>query len=263
METFTTIDNDILYITDQPVPARAARRISRVLTWIGASLAAALVVGVSFTAIERAVRESRKTKCADQIRLLGGALQEYEASHGQFPAPAFTRGDGTKLLSWRVAILPQLGCKALYERFHLDESWDSPHNRSLIQEMPAVFGCPAGPWRQAGETSYVVVVGPETDAYSVNTPFEPTRGADIRHITDGTSGTILVLETDKQIPWTKPDDVQWTKGAPLPHLASPHAGGSHAVFVDGATRFLKSTIEPRTFEAILTINGGEVLSGSG
>ena len=68
-------------------------------------------------------------------------------------------------------------------------------------------------------TPYLVVVGPETDAYSVNTPFEPTRGADIRHITDGTSGTILVLETDTPVPWTKPDDSALDQ-----RLASPARG---------------------------------------
>jgi hypothetical protein len=166
-------------------------------------------------------------------------------------------------LSWRVAILPQLGHQALYERFHLDEPWDSPHNRSLLAEMPQVFACPGGPSRRSGKTSYLVVVGPETDTYSINTPFEPTRGADIRHITDGLSNTILVLETDVAVPWTKPDDLRWTKGEPLPRVASAHAGGSHVVFADTAIRFIKSTIEPRILEAILTINGGEVLSGSG
>ena len=162
-----------------------------------------------------------------------------------------------------MAILPQLGYDALYERFHLDEPWDSPHNRPLLALMPPEFACPGGPARRTGKTSYLVVVGPETDAYSINTPFEPTRGADIRHITDGPSGTILVLETDAPVPWTKPDDLHWTKGEPLPRVASPHAGGSHAVFADGASRFIIATIEPNTLQAILTINGGEVVSGRG
>ena len=126
--------------------------------------------------------------------------------------------------------------------------------------MPAVFACPGGLGRRAGQTRYLVVVGPETDAYSINTPFEPTRGADIRHITDGTSSTILVLEADVPVPWTKPDDLRWTKGEPLPRLKSSHTGGSHALFADGSTRFLKATIDPRTFASILTMNGNEVLS---
>ena len=158
-------------------------------------------------------------------------------------------------------ILPQLGYASLFERFRLDEPWDSPHNISLLDQMPREFACPGGAARRSGQTGYVVVVGPATDQFSVNTPFEPTQGADIRHITDGSSQTVLILETNHLIPWTKPDDLTWAPGEPPPVLASPHAGGAHVVFADVAVRFLKKTIDPRTFAAILTINGSEVISG--
>jgi hypothetical protein len=230
---------------------------------MGVAGAVVLVGWVTAEAISHGVRESHLSKCASQLRQLGLALSEYQESHGQFPAPALAGRDGRKLLSWRVAILPQLGHRALYDRFHLDEPWDSPHNRSLLVEMPRVFACPGGAGHRSGKTPYLVVVGPETDAYSINTPFEPTRGADIRHITDGVSNTILVFETDIAVQWTKPDDLRWTKGEPLPRVASAHAGGSHVVFADSTAKFIKATIEPRILEAILTINGGEVLSGSG
>jgi len=106
-----------------------------------------------------------------------------------------------------------------------------------------------------------VVVGPTTEFGSINTAFELTRGVDLREITDGTSQTVLVFETDVLVPWTKPDDLRWARGGPLPHLASPHAGGAHALFADGSTRFIKHTIRPDVLQGILTINGGEVLSG--
>ncbi len=63
-------------------------------------------------------------------------------------------------------------------------------------------------------------------------------------MTDGTSNTVLVLETDTLVPWTKPDDLRWERDGPLPRLASPHAGGANVVFADGSTRFLKSSIRP-------------------
>jgi prepilin-type processing-associated H-X9-DG protein len=188
---------------------------------------------------------------------------KYQEAHGHFPAPALARRDGTPLLSWRVALLPHLGYRALYDRFHLDEPWDSPHNRSLLAEMPAEFACPGGPGRRAGLTGYLVVVGPQTDPTSVNTPFEPTRGVDIREITDGLSNTVLVIETNSLVPWTRPDDLRWSPGGPLPRLASPHDGGAHVVFADGAVRFLQPTIGPTILLAILNINGSEVISGRG
>ena len=43
-------------------------------------------------------------------------------------------------LSWRVHLLPSLGLKALHSEFHLDEPWDSEHNKTLISRMPTIFG---------------------------------------------------------------------------------------------------------------------------
>jgi prepilin-type processing-associated H-X9-DG protein len=255
----TTCD-DVLYIPDEPAPKRRAPGRWRAVFWvfatgIGASLAWAVCLG-----IDHAVRESWRSRCNVTLHRVGAAMSEYQEAHGHFPAPAIVGQDGTRLLSWRVAILPHLGYQSLYNRFHLDEPWDSPHNRTLLAEMPPEFACAAGPRRRAGKTGYLVIVGPETDAYSINTPFEATRGADIRHITDGTSNTILVLETDLLVPWTKPDDLQWSKDEPLPRIVSPHSGGAHALFADGGSRFLKSTIAPNTLVALLTINGNEILS---
>ena len=84
------------------------------------------------------------------------------------------------------------------------------------------------------------------------------RGADLRHFTDGTSNTILVLETDTFVPWTKPDDLQWAKESPLPRIQSPHPGGCTVLFADAVVRFLKPTISPQILIALFTMNGGEV-----
>ena len=263
MSTLTTPCEEIFYIPDAPVPERAARSRWRAVAWVAVTCVAAPLAWAAWSGITHAVRASWRSQCADNLRSLGLALLQYQEAHGQFPAPALVGRDGAKLLSWRVAILPQMGYQSLYDRFHLDEPWDSPHNRSLLAEMPRQFACPGGSGQRAGKTGYLVIVGPETDAYSINTPFEPTRGADIRHITDGTSQTILVFETDVMVPWTKPDDLQWVKGGPLPRVASPHAGGTNVVLADGATRFISATIDPNTLMAILTINGGEVVAGRG
>ncbi len=113
----------------------------------------------------------------------------------------------------------------------------------------------------AGGPGYLVVVGPKSEEGSAQTAFEPTRGADFSEFHDGTSNTVLVIETDPSVPWTKPVDLRWTPGGPLPRLASPHDGGAFVVFTDSATRFLKSSLDTTTLLALLTRNGGEVLGG--
>jgi hypothetical protein len=261
MNARTSIGQDDLFPRPEPVLNREDGRRWRVVRRIGGAGVAGLVALVVAMGIVRAVRESHRKQCADHLKRLGLALVEYQEVHGHFPAPALARSDGTPLLSWRVALLPHLGYRSLYERFHRDESWDSPHNRALLAEMPIEFACPGGPERRAGRTGYQVVVGPKTEPSSLNTASEPTRGVDPREITDGTSNTVLVFETDALVPWTKPDDLHWARGGPLPRLSSPHPGGTHAIFADMATRFLKSTIGPEILLALLTINGGELTGG--
>jgi prepilin-type processing-associated H-X9-DG protein len=261
MDTLTSLSEEILYISDEPAPKRRAWGRWRVAGWVGAVAVTVLVMLPLVTVVVIAVRESWREQCAIQLKRIGVAFHEYHEAHEHFPAPSLASRDGRPLLSWRVALLPHLGYKSLYERFHLDEPWDSPHNRALLAEMPPEFACPAGPGRRAGQTGYLVIVGPITEPGNINTPFEPTRGAEVREFTDGTSNTVLVFETDALVPWTKPDDLRWERDGPLPRLASPHAGGTHVVFADGSTRFLKRTITPNILLAFLTMNGNEVLGG--
>jgi prepilin-type processing-associated H-X9-DG protein len=252
---------EVLYIGEEPAVNRARTNRWRLTAWValaGVVGAATLVLAVG---IRHWHRESQRQQCFEHLKCLGRAMDVYNQKLGHFPAPAIFDGDGKPLLSWRVALLPHPGYQSLYERFRLDEPWDSSHNRALLHQMPAEFACPGGPGRRAGRTTYMVIVGPENDAYSVNTAFEPTRGADIRHFTDGISNTILVLESDSSVPWTKPDDLSWVKGGPLPGLTSPHAGGTHALFADGATKFLMQTVRPDVLLGIITMNGGEVIGG--
>jgi hypothetical protein len=262
MDTPTTRDEGILVIAEESSSGRATARwwrAVRALCLGGATALACLIV--IFGIIGPTVRESRRKQCDEYLDQIGRALHEYHRVQGHLPAPALADRQGKPLLSWRVAILPQLAYPSLHARFHLDEPWDSPHNRALLREMPKEFACPGGPGPRAGQTGYLVVVGPKSEAGSVNTPFEPARGAGFHEFSDGTSHTVLVLETDTRVPWTRPQDLHWAPGGPLPPLASPHDGGAHVLVADGATRFLQSSIAAPTLLALLTRNGAEVLSG--
>jgi prepilin-type processing-associated H-X9-DG protein len=260
-ESLPSVDEDILVIPAESPPSRATGLWWRVVQVLGLGGALAVMTLLVIPGMIAAARASHRAQCVTNLKQMGLAMHAYHELYGQFPAPALADRDGKALLSWRVAILPQLGYRSLYERFHLDEPWDSHHNRALLREMPKEFSCPGGPARRSGRTGYLVVVGPKTEVGSVNTPFEPARAADISEIFDGTSNTALVFETDTPVPWTKPEDLAWTPGGPLPRLASPHDGGASVLFADGSVRFLKATTAPTTLLSILTKNGGEVLSG--
>ena len=65
-------------------------------------------------------------RSADNMTQINTAIMTYVKTKGRYPPPAI--GNGGPMLSWRVAILPLLGHKALYDQFNLDEPW----NLSLI-----------------------------------------------------------------------------------------------------------------------------------
>src|SRR5262245_66453972 len=43
---------------------------------------------------------------------------------------------GKQTLSWRVHLLPYIEQQSLYQQFHLDEPWDSPHNQMVLNSYP-------------------------------------------------------------------------------------------------------------------------------
>ena len=80
------------------------------------------------------------------LKRIGLAMVNYQSAEGHYPPAAITSKDGKPLLSWRVAILPYLEdfdghtLGDLHKAFHLDEPWDSPHNKALLgQDAGSVF----------------------------------------------------------------------------------------------------------------------------
>ena len=83
--------------------------------------------------------DANSSQCIGTLLKIGLALHEHHDTLSSCPKAAISDKDGRPGLSWRVAILPYLGQKSLYEKFKLDEPWDSPHNKPLLAEMPEVF----------------------------------------------------------------------------------------------------------------------------
>jgi len=189
------------------------------------------------------------------MKRIGIALTEYAAAHDQrFPTidgsgepeekPRQNSGFGvnnssnstaTKApngLSWRVLILPQLGFQELYSQFHLDEAWDSPHNRELVAKMPPVYG-----HDPRGNTRLQLITGP-------GTPFQPGVGPLTTEFTDGLSTTLTVVEAglDQANPWTKPGGVTFAPDSPAACLGDI---GDHfrALTADGTLHSIPANTE--------------------
>ena len=74
--------------------------------------------------------------CTNNLKQIALAMHNYAADNNTFPPAATFDTDGKPLLSWRMLILPYLDEDSLYRQFHLDEPWDSPHNKPLIAQIP-------------------------------------------------------------------------------------------------------------------------------
>ena len=223
-----------------------------------------VAMGLASSILEPVQESAIRSVCVNNEKQIVLALHNYNSSHKNLFPPAYsTSPDGKPLLSWRVLILPYLEQGSLYKEFHLDEPWDSPHNRALIARMPEVYRCPmeSADAAREGKTRYVAPRGPNTFL----------RGAEpisIKEITDGTSNTIAFIDggDDRAVTWTKPDDWDVSPAAtdPFRGIFEAHRSrrrhGTTVAMADGSVRFFTDRIKPETLRALLTIAGGEVIS---
>jgi hypothetical protein len=209
-----------------------------------------VMVALLLPAVQAAREAARRNQAMNQLKQIGVAMLNYADVKKHFPARAILDKDGKPLLSWRVAILPYLEEKALYEQFHLDEPWDSEHHRKLAERMPAAYA--NANHASTDSTVYLALDGPEA-------VFGSVEGKRFRDIIDGTSGTILVVEadSDRAVIWTKPDDLKYEARQPLAGLGHLRTGGFMALFADAHVSFISNGIDPTVLQALVSFAGRE------
>jgi prepilin-type processing-associated H-X9-DG protein len=208
-------------------------------------------------AVQAQQSASRRVQSVNNMKQIGLALHNYASVHGHFPPPIVLGPDGKTPHSWRVEILPYLEQKPLYDAYRMDEPWDGPNNRKLIELMPATFVSPAS--RSKNATSYFVLTGKHT-------LFNGTKGTEVTQITDGMSLTIAAVEASRDIPWTKPEDIPFDPPGNIadpavivPQLGGFSPGGFNVLFADGSVRFISNMIDPIVLKSLFTRDGGEVI----
>ena len=174
-----------------------------------------------------------------KLRELSGAIEKFNQDKKQFPLREILGEDGESLLSWRVRILPYLGYETLYNKFHLNERWDSPHNIQLLAEMPSILrNSPEG--MKTGHTTFVAPYGGSTTDRQTIWDIVP---GDLREIPEEQTESILLVEVNQEaaVPWTSPEDFNIESFDLRTFLRSPPAGNG-VVFVDGQTEYLSNAI---------------------
>ncbi len=246
------IDRVAAHLTQTLQPTQSGNRLVYELSDFQNMGVIGTLTGLLLPAVQSARQAARRVDSMNNLKLIGLAFHNFADAYDTLPATAGLDNDGQPMLSWRVALLPFLDEMELYNQFHLDEPWDSEHNLTLLEKMPDVFRH-AGRATQPGYTVYQAPVGEET----LLRLKEPTK---FRDITDGTSNTILAVETtaERAVPWTAPKDYELD-------MEDPHAGlfdgpTGNFLFGDGSVQALSAAVDLQILRALFTRAGGEVVN---
>jgi hypothetical protein len=193
----------------------------------------------------------RRVMHENNLKQLALAMHLYQDTYGRLPPAVICDRTGKPLYSWRVALLPFLEQDRLYKQFKLDEPWDSPNNKPLLQQMPKVFATP-----NAGgtKTCYQVFVGPGTPWAG-----DGRQGPSLAQFPDGTSNTLLIAEARNPVEWTKPDDIRPGADPRLQLGKQVDADSFYAAMADGTVRRVPLTVSAETLRNAINPADGNPL----
>jgi beta-lactamase regulating signal transducer with metallopeptidase domain len=214
-----------------------------------------LVAGLLLPAIANARGAAQRAQSTNNLKQIALALHNYHDVHKALPAAVMLGPDGKTKHSWRVAILPYIEQESIYRQYRFDEPWDSENNKRLLSHIPPVFVHPSMQ-RKTTNSSYYLLTG----VGGIFQEEAAQKGAGFAAIRDGTSNTILAVEANRDIPWTKPEDIPFDVDGQLPKLGGFAPEGFSAAFGDGSVRFISAGIDAKIFKALFTAGGGEVVS---
>jgi len=211
-----------------------------------------VLVGLLLPAVQAARQAAQRMSSSNNLKQIMLAMHNYHAAYNRLPPAAIMDDAGKPLLSWRVAILPFIEEQELYQKFHLDEPWDSEHNLPLSKELPVVYATP-GLSLEPGLTIMQAAVGDDIG-------MRPDKKTAFRDFLDGLSNTILIFEVnpDAAVVWSKPEDIEIDLEDPLANLGKAKQGGFHVGMGDGAVKFVSASVNPELFKKLLTRAGNEV-----
>lgn len=196
-----------------------------------------------------ATKEQREAS-QENLKHIALGTHNYHDAFNALPLNIRDKKDKS-LLSWRVQLLPYMDEEALYKQFHLDEAWDSEHNKKLIAKIPKVYQPVRGRFT-AGETFYQMFAG-EKGLLRLGKPKWT-----LVNIVDGTSNTFMVAEAGSPVIWTKPDDIAYD-GATVPKLGGMFDGEFHVALCDGSVRSIMKNGDPMTLHRAIQPDDGDTV----
>jgi prepilin-type processing-associated H-X9-DG protein len=259
-----------------------SQRSPRLAKWTGYLCVIAFVgvlIGLLLPVIQTGGgRYSRQLQCASNIRQMGLGIAQYVNAHGQFPPGTIPNPDLPldRRLGWGITLLPYID-QVSYFADHgttLEAAERLASDDPVFADLkPGIAHCPSSMTR----ANFVAIAGLGLDAPSLPTK-DPRAGifGDDRRVTpadikDGTSTTMMLAESAIiPGPWFAGGraNVQGLNPLSQPYIGPDrqfgglHKGGANVLMADGSVRFVKESVDPKVFEALSTIAGGEKVSAT-
>jgi len=217
---------------------------------LGTALVAFALLAFTGTSTARAQDEAAKRQAAKDMKELALAMINMHDTYDQFSPIQPMIKDGKPLFSWRVRILPFIEEDRLFSQLNRKEPWDSEHNKKLLDKMPKIFATVTGKTKEKNTTHYQMITGG-------GALLDGVKKVSMKDITDGPANTIMIVEAEEAVPWTKLDDLVYDPKKPLPKFGGVFKDGFHAAFADGSVRFIKKDTDEKLIRALITKAGGE------
>lgn len=240
-------------------------------------VAVPVLVALLLPAVQQARIAARRTQSKNNMRQLGLAMHNYHDVWSHFPIGTQQDTDlkPDKRLSFLYAVLPYLEEAPLYDALRDNEkkAWDDEEIRELTSTTLSYLLNPEMAANSEGETHYVGMAGIGEDAPELKLPHERAgifgydRKTSFRDITDGSSNTIMMTETNEtKIPWaaggktlkslTQEPYINGPDG-----IGGPYPGGCHVLMADGSVRFISENIDAETMRRLSAMADGKVIRG--
>lgn len=205
-------------------------------------------------------------RCQENLRWQARSILQHDTSTRRLPGPYLTSRSIKPLLSWRVRLLQYMDQNDLYEKFDLQQAWDSPANLPHSSQIIDSFYCIEDYSAPLSSTAhYLAVVGDHA-------VWRPNVRGSLGAIKDELSQTILLIEKrNSAIQWAEPGDLSFDEAADL--LSSPLQAdeghrvdngffykpflGRNVAFANCSVMLLPAPLDRELAEALLTADGGE------
>ncbi len=134
----------------------AARRGCRAFTLIELLVVIAIIavlIGLLLPAVQKVREAANRTQCANNLRQLGLAANQFENVHGFFPPGGIIGTNCPELGIFGVNpqhggfvfFLPYLEQQAVYDRYQFDKQCQAPENDAAASTIVPAFICPSHP----------------------------------------------------------------------------------------------------------------------